>query len=82
MTFLVERNRHRDIDKMRRQRNMFQMKEQDKTIAKDLSETDKSNIPDREFNAFFFKVMIIKILTGFEKKVEDISETLYKQKKT
>ena len=29
-------------------------------------------MPDREF-----KVMIIKIFTGFEKRVENISETLY-----
>ena len=31
-------------------------------------------MPDREF-----KVMIIKILTGLEKRVEDISETLNKE---
>lgn len=39
------------------------MKEQnkDKAIAKVLSETDKINMPDREF-----KVMIITILTGLE----------------
>jgi len=47
------------------------MKEEDKTTARDLSETDINNMPDREF-----KVMVIKILTGFEKRVENISETL------
>ena len=52
---------------------MSQMKEQDKTIAKHLSETDISNMPNREF-----KVMTINILTGLEKRGEYISETLNK----
>ena len=47
---------------MRRQRNLSQTKEQDKAVAKDLSKTDISNMPDREFEA-----MIMKILTGLEK---------------
>lgn len=42
-----------ETDKMRRQRNLSQMKEQDKAMARDLSETE-------------FKVMIIKILTGLK----------------
>ena len=36
---------HRNTDKMRRQRNMFKMKEQDKTSEKDLNKID--NLPDR-----------------------------------
>ena len=47
------------------------MKGQDNTTTRDLSETDLSYMPDKEF-----KVMIIKILTGLEKRVEDISKTL------
>ena len=47
---------------MRRQRNLSQMKEQDKAMAGDLRETDINNIPDREYI-----VMVIKILTGVEK---------------
>ena len=51
---------------------MSQMKEQDKTTAaRDQSEMEKISMTDREF-----KVMIINILTGLEKRVEDISETL------
>ena len=50
---------------------MFQRKEQEKITARDLSQMDISNMPDRKF-----KVIIIKILTGLEKRVEDISETL------
>ena len=45
------------------------MKKQDKIIVRDLSKNG-DNMPDREF-----KVMIIKILTGFEKRA-DIIETL------
>ena len=33
-------------------------------------------MPEREF-----KVMVIKILTGLEKRVEDLSETLYRVRK-
>ena len=56
---------------MRRQRNLSQMKEQDKAMARHVSETDVSNMPDSEF-----KVMIKRILTRDEKTVEDMSETL------
>ena len=47
------------------------MKEEDKVITRDLSETDISNMPDGEF-----KATVIRILTGFDKRIEDISETL------
>jgi len=47
------------------------MKEQGKAIAGDLSKTNISNIPAREF-----KAMIIRILTGLEKRVDSISETI------
>ena len=56
---------------MPRHRNSLQMKEQDHTTARDLSKTDISNMPDGEF-----KATIIRILTGLEKRIEDISETL------
>ena len=46
---------------MRRPKSMSQMKEQDKTIARELSVTNISNMPDREF-----KIMIIKTFTGLE----------------
>ena len=54
---------------------MSQMKEQDKTTARDPREMNRNNIPDREFTE-----MIIKIHTGLEKIVGDISETLNKEK--
>lgn len=40
-------------------------------MLRDLSKIDISNTPDREF-----KGTIIKILTGLEKRIENISETL------
>lgn len=41
MTFLTQRKMHRDLDKMRGQRNVFQMKEEDKSMARYLSKTLK-----------------------------------------
>ena len=43
-------------------------------IGRDLSATDIGNIPDREF-----KATIINILTGLEKRMEDIREMLVTQ---
>ena len=51
-----------ELDKMRKQRYMSQMKEQDKITARELNEMEISYMSDREF-----KLMIIKILTGLEK---------------
>jgi len=47
------------------------MKKQDKITARDLNKTETSNTPDREF-----EVMVIRILMGLERRVEDVSETL------
>lgn len=47
---------------MRRERNVSQMKDQDKN-HKRLKQLEISNMPDREF-----RVIIIKILIGLEKK--------------
>ena len=47
------------------------MKKQDKATAGDLSETDISSMPDREF-----KAMIIRAPNEFGKRVEDMRETL------
>ena len=47
------------------------MKARDKATARHLSKTDIGNMPDGEF-----KATIIRILTGLEKRIEDISEIL------
>ena len=53
---------------------MSQVKEQDKITARDLNGMEVSNIRDKEF-----KLVVIKILPGLEKRVEDLSETLNKE---
>ena len=53
---------------------MSQMKGKDKITARELNETEISNMTDREF-----KVMIINILTGLEERLECISEILNKE---
>lgn len=47
-TDFLNTQRHREADKMRRQRNLSEMKKQDKAITRDLGQTDVSNMPDRE----------------------------------
>ena len=42
--YLIYRNKHREAAKMRRQRNMAQMKEHIKTPEKDLNEMEISNL--------------------------------------
>jgi len=58
---------------MRRKRNMSQMKEHDKITTRELNKTEISNMPKGEF-----KVMVIKILTGLEKAVDELSENFNK----
>lgn len=43
---------------MRKYKNLFQMKEQDKTSEKDLHNTEINNLPDKEF-----KILVIKMLS-------------------
>ena len=46
------------------------MKEQDKNTPRDLRKTNINNMSDGEF-----KATLKRILTGLEKRIEDISET-------
>jgi len=59
---------------MRRQRNMSQIKEQDKIRVGDLSETEISNMSDSEF-----KVTLIKMLARIEEGLQDLHETLHQE---
>ena len=49
---------------------MSQMKKEDKITAKELNETEIGDMCGREF-----KLMAIKIFTGLERRVEDLSKT-------
>ena len=47
--YLIHRHKHREAAKMRRQRNLAQMKEQIKTPQKELSKMEISNLSHAEF---------------------------------
>ena len=50
---------------MRKQRNMFQTKEQNKTPEEQLSEEEKGNLPEKEF-----RIMIVKMIQDLGKRME------------
>uniref|UniRef100_A0A8C9C1G8 L1 transposable element RRM domain-containing protein n=1 Tax=Phocoena sinus TaxID=42100 RepID=A0A8C9C1G8_PHOSS len=64
---------HRKIDKMKRHRAMYQMKEQDKTPGKQLNEVEIGNLPEKEF-----RIMIVKMIQDLgnrmEAKIEKMQE--------
>lgn len=53
--YLRHRNQHRESMKMKKHRNMFQRKKQEKFPETDLNEIEISDLCDREF-----KIMVIK----------------------
>ena len=55
--YLIHRNKHREAAKMRRQRNMAQVKEQIKTLAKELNEMVIGNLSDTEFKTLVFGML-------------------------
>ena len=48
---------------MKRQRTVYQMKEQDKTPEKQLNEVEPDNFPEKEF-----RIMIVKMIQDLGKK--------------
>ena len=50
---------------MKRQRTMYQMKEQDKTREKQINEVEIGNLPEKEF-----RTMIVKVTQDLGKKME------------
>ena len=68
---------HRKIDKMKRQRATYQMKEQDKTPEKQLNEVEIGNLPEKEF-----RIMIVKMIQDLgirmEAKIEKMQEMFNK----
>lgn len=65
LTYLIPRNIHRELDKMRRQ-----TKEKE-TSGKELSKMEMSNPPDRES-----KVTVIKMLIKLRRRVEEYIENV------
>ena len=68
--YLMHRNKHREAAKLRKQRNMAQMKEQNKTPEKELSETKIANLSDAKF-----KTLVIKMLKEFIEHGNSIKKT-------
>ena len=69
LTYQIHKNKNSKLGKMRRQRNMFQKKEQDKTSEEELSEVEIGNLPKKEF-----KVMIVKMTKELRRKNSDQNE--------
>ena len=44
--YLIHRNKNREAAKMRRQRDMSQMKEENKTLEKELNKMEKNKLLD------------------------------------
>ena len=61
---------------MKKQRNMFQMKEQAKTSEKALNEAQISDLPDKEF-----KIMVSKRLTKLRRTTYEQSENFSRDRK-
>ena len=59
---------------MRRQKNLLQTKEQDKSPEKDINEMKISSLSDKQF-----KVMFIKMVTKLERRMDGHSRTSTKR---
>ena len=70
---LIHRNKDTEAAKMRRQRNMSQMKEQSKTPEKKLDKMETSNLPDAAF-----KTLVKEMLNEPRGRVDELSENLNK----
>ena len=75
--YLIHRNKYREAAKMRRQRNMAQMKEQNKTPEKELKEMEISNLPDAEF-----KTLVIRMLKELSGDLNNIKKIQSEMKDT
>ena len=67
--YLMHRNKHREAAKMRRQRNMVQMKELIKTPEKELDKMEISNLSDAEF-----KTLVIRMLKELSEGLNSIKK--------
>ena len=68
--YLIQRNKHREAAKIRRQRNMTQMKGQIKTPGKELNKMEINNLSDAEFKTLVIRML--KELSGYLKRIKMI----------
>lgn len=70
---LLYKNQHRKSSKMKKQRTVFQLEEQDRKLIKrkkkKLNEMETCNLPDKKF-----KALVLKMLTELERWVNEYSE--------
>ena len=57
ITYHIHKYTNSNLDKMGKQRNMFQTKEQDNTPEEELSEVEIGNLPEKEFRAMIVKMI-------------------------
>ena len=63
--------KHTNINKMKRQRNTQQVKEQDKCPPNQTKEEELGNLPDKEF-----RIMKVKMIQNLENKMESQRNSL------
>ena len=76
--YLIRRNTQREIAKMRRQRNMAQMKEQIKAPKKVLSKMEIRNLSDAEFKTLFIRMLreLDEVLNSIKKIQSEMKDSL------
>ena len=67
--YLICRNKHREAAKMRKQKNMAQMKEQIRSPEKELNKMKISNLSDAEF-----KTLVIRRLKELSEDLNSIEK--------
>ena len=72
---LIYRNKHREAAKMRRQRNMVEMKEEMKIPGKELNKLEISNLSDAEF-----KILVIRMLKELSEDLNSIKKGPFRNK--
>ena len=79
----MHKNKHREAAKMRKQRNMTQMKEQNKTTEKELNKMNRSNLPDAEFKTLVIRMLkeLSEDLSSIKKIQSETKDTLIEIKK-
>ena len=75
--YLIHRKKHRKAAKMKRQRNMAQMKEQTKTPEKELNKREISSLSDAEF-----KTLVIRMLKELREDLSNVKKIQSERKDT
>ena len=70
-------HKHSKLDKIKRQRNKLQTKEQGKNPQDQINEEEIGNLPEKEFNVMTVK-MIQNLGNGMEAQIEKVQEILKK----